>query len=65
MKESIMTIVVDNRDEEKELEIIYEDDTLLFVLDQQPLFSGDWTGNFFYIFNRALELWYKRDGRTG
>lgn len=60
MKESIMTMVLDSdssQSVEKELEIIYEDGTLLFVLDQQPLFSGDWAGDFRLIFKRALELW--------
>lgn len=60
MKESIMIIVVDDRDDrgsEKELEIIYEEDTLAFVLDGQPIFGGDWTANFKPAIERALELW--------
>lgn len=57
MKESIWTDVVDNDDIDTTLEIRYVDDALVFILAGQPVFSGDWAGNFFYVFKRALELW--------
>ena len=58
MKESIKIIVanIDAHGAEKELEIIYEEDTLTFVLEGQ-LFSDDWTATFKPAFERALELW--------
>ena len=60
MKEAIKTVVMKEFEAdfiEAELEIIFEDDVLAFLLDGEELFSGDWSGNFTPIFKRALEIW--------
>ena len=46
-------------DEEQEgvLTIRYDGDVLWFVVDDKPVFSGDWTGNFAPLFERILQMW--------
>jgi len=43
------------KDDEAELVIKFENDTVDFVLDGQIVFGGDWTSNFRKIFLKALE----------
>lgn len=58
MKESIKTIVVcRQKDDEKQLEISFEDNVISFIIDGKELFAADWEGNFEDVFKRAIDIW--------
>ena len=58
MKEAIIIPVMHPNDEnEHELKIEHEDNILFFILDNKPLFNGDFNGNFKDAFDRAIGLW--------
>jgi hypothetical protein len=58
MKQIIETTVYDDRTGEAViLKIIFDEDVVTFVLDEEEVFSGDWTANFFKVFCKAIGNW--------
>ena len=57
MKEALKAPVMVG-DDEKELELIFdEDDVMDCLLDNKLIFMGNFEGNFEDLFARALQLW--------
>ena len=56
MKESIKTEVI-IRDEEKELEILCENETIYINIEGKELCCLDWVSNFKPMLERMMELW--------
>lgn len=62
MKEILKTNVVmpdGSKNEEGELELQYEDESITITIDGKEVCSLDWNYNFALVAERGLELWGK------
>jgi len=55
-KAVVTTVLAKTDDDEHDLRIDYESDTIAFLLDGKEVFSGDWTNNFRKVFQEIEKL---------